>query len=135
MEGALAAYQEAVTIFGSSCNYYSLGSCLQALGKIEEAVEAWKACVDIDFTYNAAHANLAHAYAFVLKKPELALNHYDIALFMNPEDGQTLFHCGVFFESMGKLQAATKMYEDAVANGIDHAQKKLESVRERLSAK
>ncbi|KAI9335903.1 hypothetical protein BDR26DRAFT_865328 [Obelidium mucronatum] len=135
LEGAAAAYKEAITHFPSSDSYYNLGTCLYSLGKTEEAIAAWQSCLVIDPTETDAHVNLANVYATFLKKPEMALEHYEIATGLNPEDGEVQYNYGVVLDSMGKLSEAIEQYERAVTNGVDQAQKNLASARERLSAK
>ncbi|KAJ3295244.1 hypothetical protein HDU79_009565 [Rhizoclosmatium sp. JEL0117] len=135
LEGAKAAYQESAAQHPTSDNYYNLGNCLYNLGKPDEAIDSWLKCILLDPAQLDAHVNLANVYALYMKTPEKALSHYKIATELNPDDGEVQYNYGVVLDSMGKLEEAVEMYEKAVGNGIEQAEKNLRNARAKLSGK
>ncbi|KAJ3415623.1 hypothetical protein HDV05_004499 [Chytridiales sp. JEL 0842] len=132
LEGAKDAYQESIEVMPTADGYYNLGNCLYALEKGEEALSSWQKSIQLDPTLTEAHVNLANLLALSFKKPNEALKHYKAALDLNPSDGQVQYNYGVVLDSMGKLEEAVEMYEGAVRNGIENAQKNLRNAKARL---
>ncbi|KAI8610905.1 hypothetical protein BC830DRAFT_1172347 [Chytriomyces sp. MP71] len=135
LNGARDAFQESTKLHATSDNFYNLGNSLYSLGKNEEAVSAWQQCIAIEPNQLDAHVNLANVYALHLKNVEKAMEHYQIAVDINPVDGEVQYNYGVVLDSVGRLEDAIEMYEAALANGIKQAETNLKNATARWLGK
>ncbi|KAJ3117598.1 hypothetical protein HDU96_006196 [Phlyctochytrium bullatum] len=102
----------------------------------DDAINAWKKSIEMDPNLVDAHVNLANVLMLTQKQPEAAIEHYKKAILLNPKDGEVQFNYGCALDSLGRLDAAIEQYEQALANGIERAEKNLRNAKAKaLSAK
>lgn len=74
-KSALKQFQRAISKDGRKAKYHkNAGLCLMKMGKIDEALEAFRKGIRVDDDYGLAHKSLAILYAFKGRN-KLALRH------------------------------------------------------------
>jgi tetratricopeptide (TPR) repeat protein len=79
--------------------------------------------------------NLGNVYALNLGDFDKAFSHYEAALRLNPEDGQTHYNYACVLDSRSELERAIEHYQLARKNGIEMAEKNLRNAMAKLIGK
>lgn len=117
MDEALAHSHEAIRLHpGHPQLRYNLGNLLLALGRTEQAVEAYRRTLTIDPDHPKANNNLAVAYQR-LGDAERAVGHYREQLTVTPMDARAQANLGTALFDQGRLAAADDAF--ATALGLD----------------
>lgn len=93
------------------------GRALLAAGATYEAIAAFEAIQDRDAYSSAAHAGLGRAYV-QLRRPGLALNHFEEALEADPNAVDAINGKGVALAMQGRLEAARDSFTRAVEKEV-----------------
>ncbi len=94
--------------------YINLGNSLQAAGKMEEAIEAFTAGLQLEPSISEGYYNLA-SVCKELKRYDEALIHYDLYIHRNPKHAQAHFSKGEILRARGRLSEAQASFEKGLA--------------------
>lgn len=123
IQGALAKYQRSVEINRTASGLFNLGVTHYHLKQFDKAIEVWNLANEMDPASADVHTNLASAYIMAPpSRPQLALQHLQIAASLAPEDGEIAFNLGAVLEACGHLEPALVQYKRSVERGIDWAE-------------
>jgi tetratricopeptide (TPR) repeat protein len=111
-DGATLLAHAARVTRGNYLAHNNLGAALEAQGKIDEAIEHYRAALRIKPDYDHARANLAHAL----------LAGYERAVAANPEDAQAHYDLATVLRDGGRGEEAIRHYTHAVRLEPDHVQ-------------
>lgn len=112
------------------CSFYnSLGLALRRQDRIQEAIQAYESCIDINDRYSPVHNGLGNAKADLGRLQE-ALGHYEDAIIRDPTYVYPYFNKGLIFERLGQLPEAIDTY----SNAIDYSSKDIPRFYARLAA-
>ncbi|MBI4657443.1 MAG: tetratricopeptide repeat protein [Verrucomicrobia bacterium] len=89
--------------------HHDLGSVWFELGKLEDAVTAYRKAVEILPSFADAHYNLGNAY-YALKRSSEAETCYRKALEVQPDLTEARYNLGLLAHERGKLQEAIEEY-------------------------
>jgi tetratricopeptide (TPR) repeat protein len=81
-------------------------------GQYDEAVTAFKACIEIDPEQAVVWGNLGSTYSRMGRNEE-ALEAYDKAIALDPDDSAYLQNKGSVLAALGRIDEANAMYEQA----------------------
>ena len=101
--------------------YNILGTSRQQLGKLEEAIDAFKKAVSIKPDYVEAHYNMGNALQEQGKLEE-AIEAYKKALSKKPDYTKAFFNMGNALQEQGKLEQATVAYKKATLINPNYAE-------------
>lgn len=125
-------YRKSLKVQESGDGYYNLANCLYSVGQPQDAIENWIKSLALDLTRSDAHVNLGNVYALHLKNYEKAFSHYEAALRLYPDDGQTHYNYACVLDSQSQLEKAIEHYKLARKHGIDMAEKNLRNAMAKL---
>lgn len=121
MEAALANFARAAELApASAAGHYNKATALHELGRVDEAIHAYRDAVAADSNYTPAYAGLA----FVLRAKgqlEEAIAAYEKALQFDPGDSQTQTGYGVTLQHLGRLSEAAAALRYATALDLDYS--------------
>ncbi|KAG8754256.1 hypothetical protein FRC14_005237 [Serendipita sp. 396] len=133
IEGALAKYQRSVQIHRTASGLFNLGVTHYHLKQFDKAIECWTNAIELDPTSADAHTNLASAYIMSPPcRPQLALQHLQIAASLAPDDGEIAFNLAAVLESCGQLDAALVQYKRSLERNIDRAEQNIRNVSAKI---
>jgi tetratricopeptide (TPR) repeat protein len=128
--GAQKCFEKSISILPTSDAYYNLANVFHNQGQFSKSLENWKK--SLEQTPRAdAHVNIANILALANKDFESAYEHYEKALKLDPEDGETHYNYAVVLDQGGKLEKAIEEYSIAVSCGIVQAENTLRNARAR----
>ena len=121
-------YQEALTQasqvlkqFPNSINLYNIiGAVNKGLGKLDEAIEAYKKALTIKPDYPEAYNNMGVVLQQQGKLDE-AIEAYNKALSLKPDYAEAYYNMGSVLRSQGKLDEALEAYNSGLAIKPDYA--------------
>jgi tetratricopeptide (TPR) repeat protein len=90
--------------------YFQKGMALKEIGDSSNAVSAFQSSVEKDPKSFEGYIQLANIYG--AHKDPLAVQYYNTALQLQPNDPQVLYGLGLFYQNMGDSGKARKTYED-----------------------
>lgn len=93
-------------------DWYALGEELEVTAP-EEAVEAYRRCLELDADHADGHLNLGRLLHEDGRLKE-AERHYRRALILRPKDATAAFNLGVALQDAGRLEEALAAYRRAV---------------------
>lgn len=93
-------------------DWYALGEELEVTAA-EEAVEAYRRCLELDSDHADSHLNLGRLLHEEGRLKE-AERHYRMALIQRPRDATAAFNLGVALQDGGRLEDALAAYRRAV---------------------
>jgi len=96
--------------------YNNLGVALKALGKYEEAVQAFEKVLSLKPGYANAHFNLGNVLA-LLNRYEIALEQYEIALSLKPDNAFTYYNIAVTMQNLDRHAEAVKNFKHTIDLG------------------
>ncbi|PVG03146.1 TPR-like protein [Serendipita vermifera] len=133
IEGALKSYARSVEINRTASGLFNLGVTHYHLKQFDKAIECWKAAIEIDPTSADAHTNLASAYIMSPpSRPQLALEHLQIAASLAPEDGEIAFNLAAVLEACGQLEAALVQYKRSLEFNVERAEQNIRNVSAKI---
>jgi tetratricopeptide (TPR) repeat protein len=100
--------------------HYNLGTTLQALGKLDEAVASYNKALAINPDYSEAHSNLGLALKDLGQLNE-AVVCYNKALAIKPDYADAHNNIANVLQELGKLDEAVASYNKAIAIKPDYA--------------
>jgi tetratricopeptide (TPR) repeat protein len=128
-ESAVALFERAVRLDDRQAHWwFNLGIARQRLGREREAGEAYRHAVklepgDADYRKTLAASLAAFAYSNQSAgQDEAAIKLYRDALELDNRSPENWFNLGIAYQRLGRLEAATKAYERALALAPDNAQ-------------
>jgi tetratricopeptide (TPR) repeat protein len=98
----------------------ALGTILATQGKLDEAIEHFRAAARIDPHFNAAQSNWGTALDR-LGRPEEALQHFEEVLRINPGDPVAHYNIGTILGRQGQVDAAIAHLEAALRRNPNDA--------------
>jgi tetratricopeptide (TPR) repeat protein len=114
--------RRAIALNGRSPDYYcNLGSVLQAMGRLDEAVASYEVALALAPSHSKAHNNLGNALR-ALGRTEEAILHYAHVLALCPQDADAQNNMGGALQAVGELAEAKVCYEKAIAINGKHSQ-------------
>lgn len=119
---AIRLYREALALDRQPFLYLGLGDVLQRAGRLDEAVEAFQAALELDPDLAVAYYDLGVTYGNQGRLDE-AVDAYERALELAPEGlpaAKTLNNLGALSQSQGDLATAETFFARAVAAAPDH---------------
>lgn len=132
LDAASEHFKASLALMPSSDTFYNLAAVHHNNGKHSEALLCWKMSLQLNERADA-HINIANTLA--LQKDLLnAFKHYEAALKLDADDGETAYNYGVCLDQFGNLEEAIKQYSFAVSCGIVQAEKTLRNARARWSS-
>ena len=132
-EQSKLAFQKSFAILPTSDAYYNLANIYHQLGDTNGSIENWKK--SLSERRADAHCNIANIMALVQKDFKGALEHYQKALEIDPEDGETHYNVAAVLDQDGQLEKAIEHYQIAVSFGIVQAENTLRNARARWDAR
>jgi tetratricopeptide (TPR) repeat protein len=103
---------------------FELANTLYESGKLDAAVQAYQAAIQLNPNYQAAYANLGVVY-YQQQKFDLAATQYKKSLELDPDDGDVAYNLGVLY-----LQQALSTNEQPDAQLLTKAVTQLQAARE-----
>lgn len=97
-----------------SLDFYNAGVALMEKKKFSEAINAFKAAINLNKRYDSAYFQLGNIY-FIGNKDTLALKNYKKALSINPTMAGALFSCGKIFRYFSRNTDSAIHYYRAAA--------------------
>lgn len=94
-------------------SYYNLGIALAERGHVDEAIEHYRAALQINPGYAAVHTNLG-IELYRLGKEDEALDHYAKALEINPDFENAHIQLGIALVGTGRIADAIHHYSEAL---------------------
>ena len=129
---AKLAFEKSIVILPTSDAYYNLANINHQLGDTLGSIENWKK--SLTEKRADAHINIANVLALVQKDFKGALAHYQKALEIDPEDGETHYNMAAVLDQDGQLEKAIEHYQISVSFGIVQAENTLRNARARWDA-
>jgi tetratricopeptide (TPR) repeat protein len=138
VEGAKKLYQRSVDIKRNASSLFNLGVTHYHLKEFDEAIHSWKLAIELQPSSADAHTNLASAYLnHSQSRPDLALQHLQVAAKLAPEDPEIAFNLASILEAcqycpllgqsaltpqtVERLPEALEYYKRSKRLGIDRA--------------
>ncbi|KAI9464582.1 hypothetical protein BJY52DRAFT_1114847, partial [Lactarius psammicola] len=122
VEGAKKLYQRSVDIKRNASSLFNLGVTHYHLKEFDEAIHSWKLAIELQPSSADAHTNLASAYLnHSQSRPDLALQHLQVAAKLAPEDPEIAFNLASVLEAFGRLPEALEYYKRSKRLGVDRA--------------
>jgi len=122
VQGAKALYRRSVEIKRDAGSLFNLGVTHYHLKEFDDAIEAWKESIALQPSSADAHTNLASAYIISpISRPDLALQHLNIAASLSPEDPEIAFNLAAVLEACGRLEDALTQYKKSRDFGVERA--------------
>ncbi|KAI5121501.1 hypothetical protein M0805_006538 [Coniferiporia weirii] len=129
VEGAKAYYQRSVDIKRDAGSLFNLGVTHYHLKEFDDAINAWKASIELQPSSPDAHTNLASAYIISpISRPDLALHHLRIASSLAPEDPEIAFNLAAVLEACGRLDESLTHYKRSKDYGVERAEVHIRNV-------
>lgn len=133
VEGALSNYSRSVEIHRTASGLFNLGVTHYHLKQFDDAIKCWNAAIELDPTSADAHTNLASAYIMAPPtRPQLALQHLQIAASLAPEDGEIAYNLAAVLEASGQLDAALVQYKRSLEYNIERAEQNIRNVSAKI---
>ncbi|KAI0305932.1 TPR-like protein [Multifurca ochricompacta] len=133
VEGAKKLYQRSVDIKRNASSLFNLGVTHYHLKEFNEAIHSWKSAIEFQPSSADAHTNLASAYLnHSQTRPDLALQHLQIAAKLAPEDPEIAFNLASVLEAFGRLPEALEHYKRSKRFGVDRAAVHIKDVSARI---
>ena len=108
--------------FPKSINLYNIiGASSNRLGKLDEAIEAYKKLLSIKPDYAEAYYNMGNTLK-EKEKLEEAIEAYNKALAIKPDYAEAIMNLGSALKDQGKLEEAIEAYNKALAIKPDYAE-------------
>ena len=104
----------------STLLYNIIGAVSQGLGKLDEALEAYKKAISIEPENAEAFFNIGNAIKEQGKLDE-AIDAYTKALSIKPDIPEAYYNMGIALQQQGKLEEAIEAYKKALAIKPDYA--------------
>ncbi|KAH9066625.1 hypothetical protein EDB87DRAFT_444080 [Lactarius vividus] len=122
VEGAKKLYQRSVDIKRNASSLFNLGVTHYHLKEFDEAIHSWKLAIELQPSSADAHTNLASAYLIHSQsRPDLAIQHLQVAAKLAPEDPEIAFNLASVLEAFGRLPEALEYYKRSKRFGVDRA--------------
>ncbi|KAF8661326.1 hypothetical protein AX16_001422 [Volvariella volvacea WC 439] len=122
IQAAKALYKRSAEIKRNASSLFNLGVTHYHLKELDEAIAAWKECIELQPSSPDAHTNLASAYIISpVSRPDLALHHLQIASSLAPEDPEIAFNLAAVLEATGRLEEALEQYKKSKEHGVERA--------------
>ncbi|KAH9975887.1 hypothetical protein BGW80DRAFT_69229 [Lactifluus volemus] len=122
VEGAKKLYQRSVDIKCNASSLFNLGVTHYHLKEFDEAIHSWRSAIELQPSSADAHTNLASAYLnHSQSRPDLALQHLQIAAKLAPEDPEMAFNLASILEAFDRLPEALEYYMRSKRYGVDRA--------------
>ena len=119
---ALSQGSELLKDFPNSINLYNIiGASNKGLGKLEEAIEAYKKALSIKPDLAEAYYNMGNA----LKdqgKLDKAIEAYNKSLSLKPNYAEAYYNMGIALQDQGQLEEAIEAYNNALSLKPNHAE-------------
>ncbi len=114
---ALEAFQQ-VTVLAPDLDvgYQNVGNILTAQGKYQEAIPYYQKCLQIQ-PYWSTYGNLGTAYFFLKQYPN-AVQAFEKAIELNPNDTLTMVNLADGYRATGQLDKASATYQQAISVGF-----------------
>ncbi|KAF8517987.1 TPR-like protein [Hysterangium stoloniferum] len=137
VEAARTLYQRSVEIKRTASSLFNLGVTHYHLKDFKQAIEAWNECVALSPNSADAHTNLASAYILSSQapRPDLALQHLQIASDLSPEDPEIAFNLAAVLEACGHLENALEHYKRAKKYGVEKAEVHIRNISAKILGK
>ncbi|KAH9993701.1 hypothetical protein BJV74DRAFT_364180 [Russula compacta] len=133
VEGAKNLYQRSVDIKRSASSLFNLGVTHYHLKEFDEAIQSWVSAIELQPSSADAHTNLASAYLnHPQSRPDLALQHLQIAGKLAPEDPEIAFNLASVLEAFERLPEALEYYKRSKRYGVDRAALHIKYVSDRI---
>ena len=108
--------------FPNSINLYNIiGVTNKGLGKLEDAIRAYKQAITIKPDYAEAYYNMGNAFQERGKLRE-AIEAFNKALLLKPDYPKAYYNMGNALKNQGKLEEAIGAYKKALATKPDYAE-------------
>jgi len=115
-------YQRSVNIKRNASSLFNLGVTHYHLKEFDEAIHSWTAAIELQPSSADAHTNLASAYLnHPQSRPDLALQHLQMAAKLAPDDPEIAFNVASVLEAFGRLTEALEHYKRSKRYGVDRA--------------
>jgi tetratricopeptide (TPR) repeat protein len=121
LEQAKQQYEAATVINDKDAvTYNNLGNVYRDLGKINEAIDAYKKSLELDPDSVNTYANLANIQMYSKNKPLDAIETYKTGLSHLPGNTQLQLLLGLAYEQAKDIPSAKQTYENILANDKDN---------------
>ncbi|KAI0319626.1 hypothetical protein OF83DRAFT_1170038 [Amylostereum chailletii] len=129
-------YLRSVEIKRNASSLFNLGVTHYHLKEFDEAIDAWKESIDLQPSSADAHTNLASAYIMSpVARPDLALQHLQIAASLAPEEPEIAFNLAAVLEACGRLEDALHYYKRSEEYGVERAAMHIRNVSAKILGK
>ncbi|KAJ1920929.1 hypothetical protein H4219_000982 [Mycoemilia scoparia] len=134
LQSAIQFYQKAAELDHTNRGsyIYNIAVCYYQLGKVDVAISKWEESLKIDPGKPDTLVNLGNIYVVVKKDANKAIEYFQKAIELAPNDGEIAFNYACTLEAVGKLGDAAKNYEVAHKNGIEKAGTNLRNVMAKI---
>ena len=112
-EMAMEAYMQAHQIYPSAIALYNMGNIYFQMGRIDDSRESWRKSIGMDDKHADVYVNLGNLELGFGKDPLKAIELYEKALQLCPQDGEIRFNLAMAYEKHGQLEIALKQYEES----------------------
>jgi tetratricopeptide (TPR) repeat protein len=102
---AILYHKKAIAITPGYLSYYNLGIAYGKLGRINDAIEAFKNCVHLKSDFAEGFFNLGVAY-FQLSQWKDAIENLKTAIQINPDHAKAHYALALSYRAIGDLEAA-----------------------------
>jgi len=122
-----------VDIRRNASSLFNLGVTQYHLKEFDEAIRSWTSAIELQPASADAHTNLASAYLNNSQsRPDLALQHLQIAAKLAPEDPEIAFNLASVLEAFGHLPESLEYYKRSKRCGVDRAAIHIKEVSARI---
>ncbi|MDD3419022.1 MAG: tetratricopeptide repeat protein [Candidatus Gastranaerophilales bacterium] len=133
LDKAIENYCQAITLDPDIAKVYcNLGLALWEKDHVEESIIAYHKAIELEDEYHIAYNNLGVAYLDGVGMPDLALEHFEIALSKNPNYTLAYYNAGRACETMKDQTKAAEYYQRALDLNIITEDLDAEEIQERI---
>lgn len=114
LEGALIMFGRAAAFRPMAGLYSNVGAVLKAMGRLEEAIDAYKKALKLDAKFSEAHSQLGFIYQNLGRVEEATVN-FEHAVAIIPGSANAHLNLGSILQKKGKLEEASIAYKQAIS--------------------
>jgi tetratricopeptide (TPR) repeat protein len=113
IDKALDKYKQSLQLNATSTAHYNIGNIYFQLGDMMEAKGNWLRSVELEGEHADVFVNLGNMELMFNNQPQEALNYYQRAEQLEPDDGEIAFNMAVAYDKLDQWDKAVETYRRA----------------------